>query len=92
MAFQNANDAISIFGASGLSREYLPEKLFRDARENLIADGTTETLRKVGGWILFDTYPRPRSSIQRMALAGTGPSKVMTPKRIMGGRFMAQSL
>jgi alkylation response protein AidB-like acyl-CoA dehydrogenase len=66
MAFQNANDAISILGASGLSTEYLTEKLFRDARENLIADGTTETLRKVGGHFLFETYPRPRSSIQRM--------------------------
>jgi alkylation response protein AidB-like acyl-CoA dehydrogenase len=66
MAFQNAHDAISIFGASGLSREYLPEKLFRDARENLIADGTTETLRKVGGHFVFETFPRPRSSMQRM--------------------------
>ena len=66
MAFQNAHDAISVFGASGLSKEYLPEKLFRDARENLIADGTTETLRKVGGHFMFETYPRPRSSIQRM--------------------------
>jgi alkylation response protein AidB-like acyl-CoA dehydrogenase len=66
MAFQNADDAISIFGASGLSREYLPEKLFRDARENLIADGTTETLRKVGGHFVFETFPRPRSSMQRM--------------------------
>jgi acyl-CoA dehydrogenase len=66
MAFQNANDAITIFGASGLSKEYLPEKLFRDARENLIADGTTETLRKVGGHFLFETYPRARDSMQRM--------------------------
>ena len=36
MAFQNAHDAISIFGANGLTKEYLPEKLFRDARANLI--------------------------------------------------------
>ena len=66
MAFQNANDAITIFGANGLTKEYLPEKLFRDARANLIADGTTETLRKVGGHFLFETYPRTRESIQRM--------------------------
>jgi alkylation response protein AidB-like acyl-CoA dehydrogenase len=66
MAFQNAHDAITIFGASGLTKEYLPEKLFRDARANLIADGTTETLRKVGGYFLFETYPRPRGSMQRM--------------------------
>ncbi len=66
MALQNAHDAISIFGASGLSKEYLTEKLFRDARENLICDGTTETLRKVGGHFLFETYPRPRDSMQLM--------------------------
>lgn len=42
MAFQNANDAITIFGANGLTKEYLPEKLFRDARANLVCDGTTE--------------------------------------------------
>ena len=67
MAFQNAHDAISILGASGLSKEYLTEKLFRDSRENLIADGTTETLQKVGGHFLFETYPRTRESIQRMS-------------------------
>jgi alkylation response protein AidB-like acyl-CoA dehydrogenase len=66
MAFQNAHDAISIIGASGLSKEYLTEKLFRDARENLICDGTTETLRKVGGHFLFEAYPRPRDSMQFM--------------------------
>ena len=66
MAFQNAHDAISILGASGLSKEYLTEKLFRDARENLVADGTTETLRRVGGHFLFESYPRTRESIQRM--------------------------
>jgi alkylation response protein AidB-like acyl-CoA dehydrogenase len=66
MAFQNAHDAISVFGASGLSKEYITEKLFRDARENLVADGTTETLRKVGGHFLFETYPRSRGSMQRM--------------------------
>lgn len=65
LAFQNAHDAITIFGANGLSNEHLPEKLFRDARSNLIADGTTETLQKVGGYILFQTYPRTRGSIQR---------------------------
>ncbi len=66
MAFQNAHDAITIFGANGLTTEYLPEKLFRDSRANLICDGTTATLQKVGGYTLFETYPRPRGSIQRM--------------------------
>jgi alkylation response protein AidB-like acyl-CoA dehydrogenase len=66
MAFQNAHDAITIFGANGLTKEYLPEKLFRDARANLICDGTTETLCKVGGYHLFETYPRTRGSMQRI--------------------------
>ncbi|CAB1059423.1 Acyl-CoA dehydrogenase [Olavius sp. associated proteobacterium Delta 1] len=66
LAFQNAHDAITILGANGLSTEYHTEKLFRDARENLIADGTTETLQKVGGHFLFETYPRTRESINRM--------------------------
>jgi alkylation response protein AidB-like acyl-CoA dehydrogenase len=67
LAFQNAHDAITILGANGLSKEYLTEKLFRDSRENLIADGTTETLQKVGGHFLFETYPRTRDSMNRMS-------------------------
>jgi alkylation response protein AidB-like acyl-CoA dehydrogenase len=67
MAFQNAHDAITVLGACGLSKEYHTEKLFRDARENLIADGTTETLRRVGGNLLFETYPRTRGSINRLS-------------------------
>ncbi len=43
-AFRVANQAVQIFGGSGLSKEYLIEKIFRDARAALIEDGTNEIL------------------------------------------------
>jgi alkylation response protein AidB-like acyl-CoA dehydrogenase len=59
IAFQNAHEAIQIFGGNGLTREYNVEKLFRDARATLIEDGNNETLARHGGHILGETYPRP---------------------------------
>jgi alkylation response protein AidB-like acyl-CoA dehydrogenase len=44
IAFEVANDALQIFGAYGLSSEFIIEKLFRDARALLIEDGTVEVL------------------------------------------------
>ena len=44
IAFEVANDALQIFGAYGLSSEFIIEKLFRDARALLIEDGTIEVL------------------------------------------------
>ncbi len=44
VAFEVANDALQIFGAYGLSKEFVIEKLFRDARCLLIEDGTVEVL------------------------------------------------
>jgi alkylation response protein AidB-like acyl-CoA dehydrogenase len=58
MAFQNTHDAIQLLGANGLTKEYLTEKLFRDARSTLIEDGNNETLSRHGGHILMETYPR----------------------------------
>lgn len=58
MAFQNADDAIQLLGGNGLAREYLAEKLFRDARATLIEDGSNETLARHGGHILKESYPR----------------------------------
>ncbi len=43
-AFEAASQAIQIFGASGLSREYPIEKMFRDARSSMIEDGVNEAL------------------------------------------------
>lgn len=63
MAFQNAHEAVQIFGASGITKEYLVEKLFRDARMSLIADGSNEVLQRYGGQLLMEYYPRFRSSM-----------------------------
>ncbi len=43
-AFKVASEAIQIFGGNGLSKEYVIEKLFRDARAAMIEDGTNEVL------------------------------------------------
>jgi alkylation response protein AidB-like acyl-CoA dehydrogenase/nitroreductase/NAD-dependent dihydropyrimidine dehydrogenase PreA subunit len=43
-AFNVANQAVQVCGGSGLSKEYLIEKIFRDARAALIEDGCNEVL------------------------------------------------
>jgi alkylation response protein AidB-like acyl-CoA dehydrogenase/nitroreductase/NAD-dependent dihydropyrimidine dehydrogenase PreA subunit len=43
-AFRVASEGVQIFGGYGLSKEYLIEKIFRDARASMIEDGTNETL------------------------------------------------
>ncbi|MBI5589961.1 MAG: acyl-CoA/acyl-ACP dehydrogenase [Deltaproteobacteria bacterium] len=58
MAFRNTHEAIQIWGGNGLTREYILEKLFRDARATLIEDGNNETLARHGGHILGEKYPR----------------------------------
>jgi alkylation response protein AidB-like acyl-CoA dehydrogenase len=47
-AFEVANEAISIFGGVGLTKEYLIEKLFRDARAAMIEDGENNALSLSG--------------------------------------------
>jgi len=44
IAFEVVNDALQIFGAYGLSKDFIIEKLFRDSRSLLIEDGTVEVL------------------------------------------------
>ncbi|MDD2050598.1 acyl-CoA dehydrogenase family protein [Pseudomonas putida] len=53
-AFELASDAIQIFGGNGITSEYPVEKLFRDARPALIADGCNEMLAIKGGALLID--------------------------------------
>lgn len=60
LAFEVANEAIQIFGGNGMCREYLPEKLFRDARATLIQDGNNEILAMAAGRLVAQHYPRPR--------------------------------
>ncbi len=53
-AFEVASDALQIFGGNGLTKEYPMEKLLRDARAGLIADGCNEILAIKGGSLLFN--------------------------------------
>lgn len=52
------SSAIQIFGGNGLSREYLVEKLFRDARSSMICDGSNDSLSIAGGNTVARSYPR----------------------------------
>jgi acyl-CoA dehydrogenase len=53
--FEVCSDALQIFGGNGMTREYPMEKLLRDARAGLIADGCNEMLALKGGTMLVDT-------------------------------------
>ena len=53
-AFEVASEAVQIFGGNGVSREYPIEKLFRDARSTLIADGLNEVLGMKAGTDLIN--------------------------------------
>ena len=53
-AFEVANDALQIFGGNGMTHEYPLEKLLRDARSGLIADGCNEVLALKGGSFLVN--------------------------------------
>ena len=53
-AFEVASEALQIFGGNGLTREYPVEKLLRDARACLIADGCNEVLALKGGHLLIN--------------------------------------
>ncbi len=43
-AFKVASEAVQIHGGNGLSKEYVVEKIMRDARASMIEDGTNEVL------------------------------------------------
>jgi acyl-CoA dehydrogenase len=53
-AFEVASEAIQIFGGNGVTLEYPVEKLFRDARAGMIADGLNEMLAMKGGTDLIN--------------------------------------
>lgn len=54
IAYEVASDALQIFGGNGVTKEYPMEKLLRDARAGLIADGCNEVLALKGGALLVD--------------------------------------
>jgi acyl-CoA dehydrogenase len=53
-AFEVASEALQMFGGNGLTKEYPMEKLLRDARACLIADGCNEVLAMKGGNLLIN--------------------------------------
>lgn len=53
-SFEVASDALQIFGGNGVTKEYPMEKLLRDARSGLIADGCNEVLALKGGGALMN--------------------------------------
>ena len=53
-AFEVSSEALQIFGGNGMSLEYPMEKLLRDARAMLIADGCNEVLAMKGGSLLVN--------------------------------------
>ena len=56
LAFEVANDALQIFGANGLTREYPMEKIVRDARAALVEDGENFFLTMRLGTTLCEMY------------------------------------
>jgi acyl-CoA dehydrogenase len=57
-AVEVTGDAIQIHGGIGISKAYLVEKLFRDARTTTICDGSNDVLSLAGGYTMARTYPR----------------------------------
>ncbi|HWQ28097.1 MAG TPA: acyl-CoA dehydrogenase family protein [Dehalococcoidia bacterium] len=55
-AFEVASDAIQLMGGYGLSKDFLIEKLFRDARASLIEDGVNEVLGLAAARRIVDHY------------------------------------
>ncbi len=53
-AFEVASEALQLFGGNGMTKEYPMEKLLRDARAMLIADGCNEILAIKGGSLLVN--------------------------------------
>jgi alkylation response protein AidB-like acyl-CoA dehydrogenase len=55
-AFEVAHEAVQIYGASGLTKDVLVEKLFRDARASLIMDGANDVLSLAAAYNIVDEY------------------------------------
>lgn len=53
-AFEVASEAMQMFGGNGVTREYPLEKLMRDARASMVADGVNEVLALRGASSLID--------------------------------------
>ncbi|MCC6045950.1 MAG: acyl-CoA/acyl-ACP dehydrogenase [Ignisphaera sp.] len=58
VAYEVAHDALQIFGAYGLHKEFIVQKLFRDARSLLIEDGTVEVLSLEAADDIIENYEK----------------------------------
>jgi len=58
IAFEVAHEALQIFGAYGLNKDFIIEKLFRDARALLIEDGTLDILSLDAADDIISSYER----------------------------------
>ena len=56
VAFEVASDAVQLFGGYGLSKEFLIEKLFRDARASMIEDGSNDVLALAAARSILDNW------------------------------------
>lgn len=65
-AYEVAHDALQVFGARGLQRDSLVEKLFRDGRSLLVEDGTLEVLALDAARDLIANYERPAYDLEEM--------------------------
>jgi len=55
-AFEVAHEALQLHGGYGLTKEFLVEKLFRDARASLIMDGANDVLGIAAAYNILDEY------------------------------------
>ena len=55
-AFEVASDAIQLHGGYGLTKEFLIEMLFRDARASMIEDGSNDILSLTAAQKIIDQY------------------------------------
>jgi alkylation response protein AidB-like acyl-CoA dehydrogenase len=51
-------EAVQIYSANGLTKEYHIEKIWRDSRALTIEDGENNTLSRIGGHVLNECFPR----------------------------------
>ncbi|MEM3464842.1 MAG: acyl-CoA dehydrogenase family protein [Candidatus Jordarchaeales archaeon] len=58
IAYEVADEALQVFGAYGLSKEMIIEKLFRDARSLQIEDGTIEVLSLEAAEDVINNYEK----------------------------------
>jgi alkylation response protein AidB-like acyl-CoA dehydrogenase len=56
VAFEVASDGVQLFGGYGLSKDFLIEKLFRDARASMIEDGSNDVLALAAARGIIDNW------------------------------------